>query len=273
MHSFAEELKKARVARNITLSSVASMTNISLRVLNALENGEYSLLPYAYMRAFVKEYASCVGLDAAEMAQRFDRAVEEIKQQRQVDGTAAVQYRERETLSRISRRLFSHVQSWVTENVPQVFVTSLGVLVLIIVSWLFLHSSRHDTVKTPVREVPFQQVLKESEQAAATVTKSAVALSSKNQAESVRVDTLVLQATTTDSVWMSIVIDDKDTSEYLFGPRQRKTWKAHENFSVTLGNAGGMIFTLNDRSIGLLGKPGSVVRDVQLSRKELTDQE
>ena len=269
MHWFAEELKEARIAKDITLIAVSSATKISLRVLTALENGDFFLLPHAYMRAFVKEYASCIGLDVAETGQRFDRAIEEIKRQLDAERSAAEQAGERESLARMSRRIFSQFQSWITENIPQVFITSLGVLVLIVVSWLFLHSSHHDTDSTAVREVPFQQVLKESEQAAASVTKSGLGLSSGRQEVSVSVDSLVLQATTTDSVWMSIVIDDKDTSEYLFGPREGRTWRAQEHFSVTLGNAGGMVFTLNDRAIGPLGKHGAVVRDVRLTQREL----
>jgi len=273
MHWFAEELKKAREAKNITLLTVASATNISLPTLNALESGDYFLLPHVYMRAFVKEYASCIGLDAAETVQRFDRAIEELQRQRDAERSAAAQAGERVTLSRMLRRMVSHIQSWMTENIPQVIITSLGVLVLIVVSWLFLHSSHRDTVTAPVREVPFQQVLRESEEAAATTKKSAFALSLRDQGFNASVDSLVLRATTTDSVWMSIVVDDKDTTEYLFGPLESKTWKAQEQFSITLGNAGGMTFTLNDQTIGSLGKPGAVVRDVQLTWRELTHPE
>jgi len=273
MHPFAEELKKAREFKSIPLASVAAATNISSRVLKALESGDFRLLPRAYMRAFVKEYAAYLGLDPGETSLRFERALEELNRleaaKRGTDGRS----HEHVPLAQRTRRTSFRVQTWVTDNVPQVLVTSLGVLVLIVVSWLFLHSTRRDTVTSPVREVPFQQVLKESEQAAGVVTKSALALSPKEKAAVSKIDSLVLQATTTDSVWMSLVIDDRDTSEYLFGPKEGKAWKAHEHFSVTLGNAGGMTFTLNERPIGALGKPGAVVRNVQLPQRESTQQE
>ncbi len=169
--------------------------------------------------------------------------------------------------------MFSQVRSWITENIPQVLITSIGVLVLIVVSWLFLHSSRHDTVATDVREVPFQQVLKESEKMASTPSSAGHALSLQDRPSNLSSDSLVLRGVATDSVWMRIVVDEKDTAEYLFGPRERKTWQARRHFSVTLGNAGNMIFTLNDQTIGPLGRPGAVVRNVQLTRRELARQD
>jgi hypothetical protein len=47
-------------------------------------------------------------------------------------------------------------------------------------------------------------------------------------------------------------------------------WKARDKFAVTLGNAGAMEFTLNKKKVGTLGKRGSVVRNVELNRKTLT---
>ncbi|MEE9288597.1 MAG: RodZ domain-containing protein [Bacteroidota bacterium] len=273
MHWFADELKKAREARNIRLLTVASATKISLNVLNALECGNYSLLPYPYMRAFVVEYASYIGLNTADTVQRFDRAIQEIRERIDAERLALGQAEDGETLIQVSRRMLNDLRLWLTENIPQVFITSLGVFVFIILSWLFLHSFRHDSVETSVREVPFQQVLKESERAAAAFSKSGFRFSPEEKGVKTSVDSLILRATTTDSVWMAIAIDGSDTSKYLFGPSESKTWKASEGFSITLGNAGGMSFTLNDQSIGSLGKPGAVVRDVQLTRRDLTDQE
>lgn len=273
MHWFADELKKAREAKNIRLLTVASATKISLHILTALESGDYFFLPYPYMRAFVKEYASYIGLNTTDTVQRFDRAIQEIRDRIDAERLALGQAGDDETLIQVSCRMLSDVRSWLTENIPQVFITSLGVFVFIILSWLFLHSFRHDTVATSAREVPFQQVLKESEQAAAAFTRSGFSFSPEEKGVKTSVDTLILRATTTDSVWMAIAIDGSDTSEYLFGPSESKTWKASDRFSITLGNAGGMSFTLNDQSIGSLGKPGAVVRDVQLMRRGLTDQE
>jgi hypothetical protein len=58
--------------------------------------------------------------------------------------------------------------------------------------------------------------------------------------------------------------------DYLFRPGNRHQWKAHDRFTVTIGNAGGVQFHLNARDLGALGKRGAVLREVELTRESLT---
>ena len=57
------ELRAAREAQGISLEEIAQKTMISIDVLRALEAGNTSGLPAAYVRAFLREYAERVGLD------------------------------------------------------------------------------------------------------------------------------------------------------------------------------------------------------------------
>ncbi|QDP40246.1 RodZ domain-containing protein [Radiobacillus deserti] len=59
------KLKEAREARNLSLEDVQKVTKIQTRYLQAIEKGNFSAMPGSfYVRAFVKEYATAVGLDA-----------------------------------------------------------------------------------------------------------------------------------------------------------------------------------------------------------------
>ncbi|MBB3109461.1 cytoskeletal protein RodZ [Paenibacillus phyllosphaerae] len=61
-------LKKAREQRGLSLDDVQDLTKIRTRYLEAIEEGNHSVLPGSfYVRAFVKNYAENVGLDADEV--------------------------------------------------------------------------------------------------------------------------------------------------------------------------------------------------------------
>lgn len=64
-------LREARNRRKIDLSQVEAATKIRIRYLRAIENEEWELLPgEAYARAFVRAYASYLGLDAERLAEQ-----------------------------------------------------------------------------------------------------------------------------------------------------------------------------------------------------------
>lgn len=60
-----EILKEARESKSISLESLQESTKIQKRYLEAIEKGNFHILPGTfYTRAFIKEYAHAVGLDA-----------------------------------------------------------------------------------------------------------------------------------------------------------------------------------------------------------------
>jgi cytoskeletal protein RodZ len=65
-------LRTAREARHLTLTDIADATLINIEHLRAIDEGREGSLPEAYMRAFMREYASLVGVDPQELMQIFD---------------------------------------------------------------------------------------------------------------------------------------------------------------------------------------------------------
>src|SRR5690625_5010246 len=64
--TIGEKLKEARQAKNLTLEDIQEATKIQKRYLRAIEEGNFHILPGSfYARAFIKEYAQAIGLDAA----------------------------------------------------------------------------------------------------------------------------------------------------------------------------------------------------------------
>jgi cytoskeleton protein RodZ len=125
----------------------------------------------------------------------------------------------------------------------------------------FTNTGSDSSHQQPSAEVAFDKVVKESE--AATVKPGAATATGALSPAS---DSLKLEITTLDSVWMAITIDNSRKGEYLFPPQRRRTWMGGERFEVSIGNAGGATFKLNDVELGELGKPGAVLRNVVITR-------
>lgn len=74
-----ERLKEAREAANLSLESLQENTKIQKRYLEAIEQGNFHILPGKfYARAFIKEYANAVGLDPNQLLEEYK---EELPQQ------------------------------------------------------------------------------------------------------------------------------------------------------------------------------------------------
>jgi helix-turn-helix protein/uncharacterized protein DUF4115 len=69
-------LREARNRRKIDLPQVEEATKIRIRYLRAIENEEWDVLPGdAYVRAFIRTYASFLGLDGERLAEEHRREV------------------------------------------------------------------------------------------------------------------------------------------------------------------------------------------------------
>ena len=72
--SFGEALRRQRERRGIALNTVAQGTKIGTSFLAALERGDCSKWPGGiYSRAWIRAYASAIGLDPEEVGQQFNR--------------------------------------------------------------------------------------------------------------------------------------------------------------------------------------------------------
>ena len=71
-NTFGSRLKADRERRGITLESIAASTKISQSLLAALERDDVSKWPQGiFRRAFIREYAACVGLPPEPLVAEF----------------------------------------------------------------------------------------------------------------------------------------------------------------------------------------------------------
>lgn len=250
MNIFFQELKRAREEKRVSLADIADRTLINIKHLEAIERGNTSILPEAYVRAFIKEYAAAIGLDGAETLRRFDetRRAEEVTA-RPVERVLPPPPAKRPTFS-------LEPATFMTPRMATIGVTVVVIAVAAVFAWNLFSPG----TTAPVLEIPFQNVVKEQEDQSATAHPAPPP--SPRPA-----DSLTLFASVSDTVWMTITVDSLPPREYIFHPGSKPSWRAGNRFVVTLGNAGAVSFALDKRQLGTLGRRGNVVRNVSLTRQ------
>ncbi|HEX7573593.1 MAG TPA: helix-turn-helix domain-containing protein [Bacteroidota bacterium] len=250
MNIFFQELKRAREEKRVSLADIADRTLINIKHLEAIERGNTSILPEAYVRAFIKEYAAAIGLDGTETLRRFDetRRAEEVTA-RPVERVLPPPPAKRPTFS-------LEPATFMTPRMATIGVTVVVIAVAAVFAWNLFSPG----TTAPVLEIPFQNVVKEQEDQSATAHPAPPP--SPRPA-----DSLTLFASVSDTVWMTITVDSLPPREYIFHPGSKPSWRAGNRFVVTLGNAGAVSFALDKRQVGTLGRRGNVVRNVSLTRQ------
>ena len=126
------KLKEARLSSGISLDSLQETTKIQKRYLVAIEEGNLHILPGKfYARAFIKEYATAVGLDPNEL-------LEEHREELPSTEEENVQYTR---IQRTRRENNSNDKgSRISSVIPSIIVVLL-VIGIIIVAWLFIRAN------------------------------------------------------------------------------------------------------------------------------------
>ncbi|MEX2116971.1 MAG: RodZ domain-containing protein [Bacteroidota bacterium] len=262
LESFAAELKKNRIEKQVSLMDISASTRINLKFLEALEEGNFAMLPQTYVRAFIREFADAVGLDPKTTLKKYD-AIHEPRQHNDKEKESHAAPTPKPTVPAVKQDVsLKPVLAFARQNALFVgFVLVVAVLVV----YLFRQTSDANPPSN-IAETPFDSVVREN---AAAQPREEAPISLPAVTQAAAVDSLSLVMTTTDSVWMTITIDDARTLEYLFPPGRKGIWTAKESFSLTMGNAGGAAFVLNGKDLGPLGRPGAVIRNVRVSAANL----
>lgn len=267
MEPFIDQLKRAREARGMSLTDIADATLINPRFLEELEQGNFAFLPQTYVRAFLREYALQVDLDPDDICRAYD-ASRKTRPNTKGEKEPKEQTREPIPFEEVPPPPILPSGSDRAEAAPMnpKLTKAALVLVLVLAVAVAVWNLVTPSADRAVEEIPFESVMKENE------SRETPADSTADSARSLangRMDSLILQATTADTVWVQLAIDGGTPRDYMLQPNVRRSWKAANRFGVTVGNASNVEFTLNKKQLGKLGKPGAVVRNVQLNRSTL----
>ncbi|MGE5592260.1 MAG: RodZ domain-containing protein [Betaproteobacteria bacterium] len=289
MRELGELLREAREARGLTISDVREATKIRARYLEAIERGEFEVLPgEAYVKGFLRNYAEAVGLSGDEIVGRYKAERAKLEEERAQDAPPG----ERRNMSqniRISRR----------------FLAALGfgallVLVVAVALWGRGHVPAGPAPDVPAPEegpaAPSSPAADVVAGDGAAVAKAGVSAEARpgerpsgigpdetemtasqpapeasptpssapgTEQESAEAhEGHELSVSITERCWVRVVADGKVVFERSMVAGEQATWHAKKSIRIKVGNASGIDVTYNGLRIGPLGKSGQVVERV-----------
>lgn len=163
-------LKEARLAKNLSLDDLQSLTKIQKRYLIGIEEGNYSSMPgNFYVRAFIKQYTEALGLDPDEIFETYKSEIpaslnEELPQQ----------------LSRVkTNKALSEGNSKIFDILPKILIGVFVVGVAGILYYFLYNHAGNDTTESMNNETEPVKVENKIDQNAKTSEK--VQTEDKNQ--------------------------------------------------------------------------------------------
>jgi cytoskeletal protein RodZ len=263
MDSVGELLRSERLRQGLELTQVAEQTRINLGYLEAIEAGDTNSLPGAFFyRAFVRQYASLLGVDEECLAP----ALSALREQAE----AALPLPALQPPPPPYDVPPMPAPGWRRPAGPR--PSSIILLVAVIVGCSGIYALWQRTRRVapaappparveaplpapqprPVAETP-PAVPPPSEPAPAQ-TPVAAAPAPEAAATDAK---LVIEVTASDVVWLSATIDGKKTVTVLKDGQTRR-FAANERASLFTGNAGGLDIRINGKSIGPVGPRGQI---------------
>jgi cytoskeletal protein RodZ len=293
LKKLSDELRSARESKKISIDQIFTKTRIDKKYLMAIEDGNFSIMPEVYIRAFIREYSKTIGLDPAEILQKFDLAKEGKNYNFESEQTN--QQEEKITKETVETKLADASKFDISPEVSEsnyksnkpllYFVTAVGMLLTIFIVYkLFLTDQKTEIIT----ERPFEEIVEEQ---SLEVNTSANEQSDKvksddkltkiepksvemikpadDQAKSTAKVTKVEQISASGAKmvltiigdtksWIRIVSDEINNSEFILDSGMTKILTAENKFYLHVGNSGGIKLLLNNKDLNFTGAPGKV---------------
>ncbi|HXF94019.1 MAG TPA: RodZ domain-containing protein [Nitrospiraceae bacterium] len=304
MESIGEFFRQVRETKGLTIDEVASKTRIRSDFVKALEEGNFAKLPdQVFARGFVRSYARSLGLDEEDAIHRFVQSAGAFYEKQEERERLRIRQAEEERRRKANRKavgiaigvavlalvlLLSREQSsMIQRSVPEpsVVVSKKAAL------------APKDTRETAQRQMQEPAETSGLSTAGEGSTGRAEGRPSESASQSATVsvaepepsslpsagsdgplaglaldgpgsgdEPLVLDLEATELSWVVVQVDGGSPQEALLRPGEKARWKAQGQFTLTLGNAGGVRAELNGKPQKPFGPSGKVVRDIVLKR-------
>lgn len=144
-------LKEARLARGYSLEDLQNITKIQKRYLLGIEEGNYAIMPGSfYVRAFIKQYAEAVGLDADEILTEYRKDIPQVQKEEVAQSF---------TKSPSRRSLKASSSNKMMETMPKIIVALFAIVIIIVITTLSMKKigSVPDVVEEDNKPIEYEQ--------------------------------------------------------------------------------------------------------------------
>ena len=244
MADVSERLRNAREQAGLDIHDVSATTRIKPAFLYALESGTFEKLPSPfYVRTFLRAYARELGLDPDEVAAEYEAS-------RRPVAVAAGPPLPRSPVRGFVSTVRERPQVHLSRNLWP--VAALAVILLVVARLAGpdspTTSAEAGAVGTSGTSVPAAAASAPTEAASATG----------------QPDTLTLEITPKDTVWVAATADGERAVYRMLQPGERVRVEARNKMAFRIGNAGAFEYSINGAPGKPIGRAGEV-RDFQVT--------
>lgn len=262
MQTVGEMLRSERERKGLTLKDVELETNIRVMYLNAIELGNYSVIPgEAYLKGFIRNYANMLGLNGAEYVELYRKNQEGTSSTSAPSVKVALEDKppvltqpepSSEPASTESPQLGSAAarRRERTRKMEHMLLLVIVFLLALAGIWLFAGSD------TPREQTALQEQSLSStpQQPAAPLPVATTQSQMTNSGKPITVSANFLAQS-----WIQVVVDDKKMHEGIFQAGEKLNWQAEQKLMIKIGNAAAVELTYNNNFLGKMGAANEVV--------------
>ncbi|MBF0345572.1 MAG: helix-turn-helix domain-containing protein [Nitrospirae bacterium] len=254
-------LKKAREQANISLEDIAVRTRIRFEYLRALEEEGFDRLPAEiYTKGYIQAYLKAISQDPREGLRIYNEQLHGA-----IIKVSSVHDTEKKGFLPIKHLLYAVILLFIVagaffliyqrQNVKSFHVKPTFSKPAI------LSQNNNSYALNNIKPVsPYeggQRVI--TEDVTRTALKTTIVKEAESSVVAPQKDKHNLSLEVLEATWISITIDDKDKQAMMLKPGDTPQWSGNDNFSLRLGNAGGVRVSFDGKDQGIPGKRGSVL--------------
>lgn len=292
MLELGKKIKDARISQKLSIKELSEKTKIRVYVIEAIEKGDFSVMPEVYLKSFLKtlsnflkiEYVEPTIKTSKEKPKKFDdesieskasiidvlpkkkTSLKEKKSEKNGNSKDVGKDSLKELKTGFDDKYNNFVEIFKKSRIDRdkryIYLNRTIYSLLILAVLLALYFG-FKSLNSSSNYVEPEEISKKVD----TIDLEETTNSLFTYFE--KPDSIRLYAKSHDTVWIRVLSDGKSISEALLKPGMEDSWAAKEYFIVDLGNVGGVDIYRNEEKLPLFGKPGSVVKNIKITANEV----